>query len=99
MEEGAVTNGRYRALLIGNAHYPEDPGNLPDLKGPINDVSALGRVLSQESSSLFAPADITLLTDRESHEISAELEELLTTARRDDLLLIYYSGHGITADN
>ena len=34
-----------------------------------------------------------------SYEISAELEELLSAATRDDVLLIYYSGHGITADN
>jgi hypothetical protein len=94
-----MTSQRYRALLIGNSHYPEDPGNLPDLKGPINDVSALGRVLSEESTSLFSPAEIKLLTDRQSYEISAELEELLAAARRDDVLLIYFSGHGITADN
>jgi Caspase domain len=94
-----MTSRRYRALLIGNSHYPDDADSLPDLKGPINDVSALGRVLSQEWNSLFSPADVKLLTDRQSYEISAELEELLTTARRDDVLLIYYSGHGITADN
>jgi hypothetical protein len=94
-----MTSRRYRALLIGNSHYPDDADNLPDLKGPINDVSALGRLLSQEWNSLFSPADVKLLTDRQSYEISAELEELLTTARRDDVLLIYYSGHGITADN
>lgn len=94
-----MTSCRYRALLIGNSHYPDDADNLPDLKGPINDVSALGRVISQESISLFSPADVKLLTDRQSYEISAGLEELLTTAKRDDVLLIYYSGHGITADN
>lgn len=94
-----MTGRRYRALLIGSSHYPEDPGNLPDLKGPINDVSALGRALAEEPISLFSPADVKILTDRQSYEISAELEELLTAARSDDLLLIYYSGHGITADN
>ncbi|WP_433303367.1 caspase family protein [Actinoplanes sp. CA-030573] len=90
---------RYRALLIGNSHYPDDPGNLPDLKGPVNDVSALGRALAEEPTALFAPADVRLLTDRQSYEIGAELEELLTSATRDEVLLIYYSGHGITADN
>jgi hypothetical protein len=94
-----MTVRRYRAILIGNSHYPKDPGNLQDLKGPINDVSALGRVLAEEPISLFSPADVKLLTDRESQEISAELEELLSSARRDDVLLVYYSGHGITADN
>jgi Caspase domain len=99
VEEQRVTGHRYRALLIGNSHYPEDPENLPDLKGPINDVTGLGRVLSGKSTSLFSPADIKLMTDRQSYEISAELEQLFTAATRDDVLLIYYSGHGITADN
>jgi hypothetical protein len=94
-----VTGERYRALLIGNWHYPEDPRNLPDLKGPVNDVSGLGRILSEQTISLFSPADITILTERASYEISAALEELFTTAMRHDVLLIYYSGHGITADN
>ena len=94
-----MTGQRYRAVLIGNSHYPEDPDNLPDLKGPINDVTGLGRVLSAESISLFSPADIKLMTDRQSYEISAELEELFAEATRDDVLVIYYSGHGITADN
>lgn len=46
---------RYRALLIGNSHYPDDPGNLPDLKGPINDVSALGRALAEEPTRCSPP--------------------------------------------
>jgi hypothetical protein len=94
-----MTGHRYRALLIGNSHYPEDPDNLPDLKGPINDVTGLGRVLSEKSTSLFSPSDIKLMTDRQSYEITAEMEQLFTAATRDDVLLIYYSGHGITADN
>jgi hypothetical protein len=94
-----MTDRRYRALLIGNSHFPDDPDNLPDLKGPINDVAGMGRLLSDAPSSLFAPADIDVLTDRQSDQISGKLEDFLNAATRDDILLIYYSGHGITANN
>ncbi|GGL21075.1 caspase family protein [Mangrovihabitans endophyticus] len=94
-----MTDRRYRALLLGNSHFPDDPDNLPDLKGPINDVAGMGRLLSDARSSLFAPADIDVLTDRQSDQISGKLEDFLNAAARDDVLLIYYSGHGITANN
>jgi hypothetical protein len=94
-----MTGRKYRALLIGNSHFPDDPDNLPDLKGPINDVAGMGRALSDGPDPLFAPADIDVMTDRQSAEISGKLEGFLDEATRDDVLLIYYSGHGITAHN
>jgi hypothetical protein len=90
---------RYRALLVGNWHYPDDPANLPDLKGPLNDVSRLAEALADPSLGLFAPVDVTTLTERASHEIVAELESFFGEATREDVLLFFYSGHGITADN
>ena len=90
---------RYRALLIGNWHYPEDPANLPDLKGPLNDVSRLAELIADPGTGLFAPADIMALTERASHEITAELEQFFGDATRTDVLLVYYSGHGLTADD
>jgi len=90
---------RHRALLIGNWHYPEDPANLPDLKGPLNDVSRLAELLADPGTGLFAPADVTALTERASHEITAELEQFFGDATRTDVLLVYYSGHGLTADD
>jgi hypothetical protein len=90
---------RYRALLVGNWHYPDDPANLPDLKGPLNDVSRLAEALADPAIGLFTPADVTTLTERASHEIVAELEAFFGDATREDVLLLYFSGHGITADN
>jgi uncharacterized caspase-like protein/biotin carboxyl carrier protein len=90
---------RYRALLIGNWHYPEDPANLPDLKGPLNDVSRLAELLADPARGLFAPADVRALTERASHEITAELEQFFGDATRRDVLLVYFSGHGLTADD
>ena len=96
-DDGAAR--RYRALLIGNWHYPEDPANLPDLKGPLNDVSRLAELIADPGTGLFAPADIMALTERASHEITAELEQFFGDATRTDVLLVYYSGHGLTADD
>jgi len=90
---------RYRALLVGNWHYPDDPANLPDLKGPLNDVSRLAETLADPRLGLFARDDVAVLTERQSHEITAELEHFFAEATRQDVLLVYYSGHGVTADD
>jgi hypothetical protein len=90
---------RYRALLIGNWHYPDDPANLPDLKGPLNDVSGLAQALADPQIGLFAPVDVMTLTERASHEIAAEMEAFFADASRTDVLFVYYSGHGLTADD
>ena len=42
---------------------------------------------------------MTTLTERASHEILSELETFFGDATREDVLLLYFSGHGITADN
>ena len=94
-----MTGRRYRALLVGNWHYPEDSANLPDLKGPLNDVSRLAGVLADPEVGLFAPGDVVALTERASYEITAELEQFFAEATRQDVLLVYYSGHGITSDD
>ena len=94
-----MTERRYRALLVGNWHYPEDPTNLPDLKGPLNDVSGLAQVLADAQFGLFTPADVMTLTERASHEIAAEMEAFFADASRNDVLFVYYSGHGLTADD
>jgi hypothetical protein len=89
----------YRALLVGNSHYPKDPANLPDLNGPLNDVSRLGEVLTDQHIGMFSPTDVTALTERDSYEIAAALEQFFNDATRDDVLLFYYSGHGVRSDD
>jgi hypothetical protein len=51
---------RYRALLIGNASYPDDEANLPRLDGPMNDVPALRTALGDEEYGLFAPENVAV---------------------------------------
>lgn len=90
---------RYRALLVGNWHFPHGRESLPDLRGPLNDVSRLAEVLTDPQQGLFLPENVAVLAERESRVVLAEIEEFFGRAVRDDVLLFYYSGHGLTADD
>jgi len=86
--------GRYRALLIGNSSYPADEHNLQTLKGPVKDIAVLNRALIDPGTGLFADADVTLLPEATSTRAIRALGRFFGTADRDDLLLVYFSGHG-----
>ena len=86
--------GRYRALLIGNSSYPADEHNLQTLKGPVKDIAALNRALIDPGTGLFADADVTLLPEATSTRAIRALGRFFGAAARDDLLLVYFSGHG-----
>jgi hypothetical protein len=86
--------GRYRALLIGNSTYPADEHNLQTLKGPVKDIAVLNRALVDPQTGLFADVDVTLLPEASSTRALRALGTFFTTADRDDVLLVYFSGHG-----
>ncbi len=86
--------GRYRALLIGNSTYPADEHNLQTLKGPVKDIAVLNRALVDPQTGLFADVDVTLLPEASSMRALRALGTFFTTADRDDVLLVYFSGHG-----
>lgn len=90
-----MADGTYRALLIGNSSFPADPHNLQELAGPVNDVAALRAVLSDDGVGLFGAEDVRLLAERTVGEVRVELERFFSNSRRDDTLLLYYSGHGV----
>ena len=85
---------RYRALLIGNSRFALD-ATLQSLEGPVNDVGALRSALTDSEVGLFAPADVRVLPERGAQEILVEIQRFLDSATRDDVLLLYYSGHGV----
>src|SRR5215467_15994510 len=86
--------GRYRALLIGNSTYPADEHNLQTLKGPVKDIAVLNRALADPGTGLFDDADVTLLPEATSTRAIRALGRFFGTATRDDVLLVYFSGHG-----
>ena len=86
--------GQYRALLIGNSTYPADMHNLQPLKGPVKDIAALHHALVDREAGLFANRDVTLLAEVDSARAIRALGKFFREAAREDVLLVYFSGHG-----
>lgn len=80
-----------KALLIGINRYGI-PGS--DLRGCINDVKNLQAVLTDMCG--FRAQDITVLTDLRAttKAMQASIDTLVRGARKGDILLLHYSGHG-----
>ena len=78
------------ALIIANYRY-EHP-DLRQLTAPAQDAESLARVLARRDLGGF---DVRTLINEPSYEVSAEIEKFCDDRKRDDLLLIYFSGHGI----
>src|SRR5919197_667576 len=84
----------YRALLIGNSVFDEDAGLNP-LNAPVKDVARLHRALVDPETGLFDDDMVRLVTERTCEDILDELDRFFGSGRRDDLMLLYYSGHGV----
>jgi Caspase domain len=91
---GSGMGGRYRALLIGNSTYLADEHNLQPLKGPVKDIAVLNRALVDRDSGLFDDVDVTLLPEATSARAIRALGRFFGTAQRDNVLFVYFSGHG-----
>lgn len=81
------------ALLIGVSEYGE---GLPPLSAAPNDVAALQRVLEHPQMAGFDQVDV--LIGPGLVEMQDAILQLFADCARDDLLLLYFSGHGITDD-
>jgi hypothetical protein len=84
----------YRALLIGNSNFAADAGLNP-LNAPTKDVARLHRALVDSQTGLFEDQHVRLVTERTWAEIIDELDGFFAAAQKDDLALLYYSGHGV----
>ncbi|MBD6620105.1 SUMF1/EgtB/PvdOfamily nonheme iron enzyme [Komarekiella sp. 'clone 1'] len=80
------------ALLIGISEYEPDLNPLPSA---VKDVEAMRRVLVNPEMGDFAEANITVLKNPQRQEIEDAIYNLFTNRQKDDLLLFYFSGHGI----
>lgn len=83
----------YRALLVANSDYPADR-NLAALEGPRNDAALLRDALCDDDTGLVPSDNIRLVQEREAAEIRKEIEDFFLSATPEDLLVLYYSGHG-----
>lgn len=83
------------ALLIGVSEY--EPGLNP-LPAAVKDVKAMQRVLKNPETGGFADADITVLENPQRQVMEEAIEHLFANRQKDDLVLLYFSGHGIKDD-
>jgi hypothetical protein len=84
----------YRALLVGNSVFDAD-GGLNPLNAPVKDVARLHHALVNTDIGLFDDTQVRLVTERTSNDILDELDRFFDAGRKEDLLLFYYSGHGV----
>jgi hypothetical protein len=81
---------RRLAFLIGNGEFRGD-SRLSSLQGPKHDVHYFAAVLQNSDYGGF---EVTQFIDSESYTLQRAIESSLNEADRDDLVLVYYSGHG-----
>ncbi len=78
------------ALLIGVSNYQNDLSSLP---AAIQDVKELKRVLQHPEMGNFDEVDA--LTDINAQTIREAAERVFSQRQREDLVLFFFSGHGI----
>jgi hypothetical protein len=83
-----------RALLIATGTYRDE--GLAQLRAPAGDVEALADVLADAAIGSF---DVRRLVDRPTDELKQEIEGFFQGSARDDLLLLYLSGHGVLSQD
>ena len=87
-------SGQRKALIVANGQYEQEA--LRDLVAPAADAEALGRVLGDRQIGDFT---VQLVRNQPAHVISAQIEELFSESRRDDVLLLHFSGHGLKSES
>src|SRR5208283_636915 len=86
--------GKRLALLIANAQYQHP--KLRQLEAPPHDVRALEKVLEDPNIGGYEPL---VLVDRTKAEVERAINRLLASGKREDLVLIFFAGHGLKHEN
>ena len=82
------------AMLIATYEY-QDPG-LQQLAAPAHDAESLAAVLGNPAIAGF---EVTTLINEPHHQVGAALGDFFRNRRSDDLVLVYFSGHGLKDDD
>jgi hypothetical protein len=88
-----MEDGKYYALLIGNADYRIDK---LDLTKPPTDVKVLSAIL--QSHYQFDKQNVVQLINADRNSIFTSLQELRRKVTKSDNVLIFYAGHGYWDD-
>jgi branched-chain amino acid transport system substrate-binding protein len=82
------------ALLIGVSEYSE---GLRPISSATQDVEAMRRVLEPPDMGAFD--QVKVLLDPDKGRMEKAVEDLFADLQRDDLVLLYFSGHGLKDQN
>lgn len=85
----SVEVGNYFALVIGIDDYS---GEWPKLRNAVNDAKVVSEVL--KSKYVFTQIKTLFNEEATRDNILSQFEWLMNSVRKNDNLLIYYSGHG-----
>lgn len=93
-----VAGARNIALLVAVGQFRDPALKSFQLRGPALDIDSVQQTLAAQWA--FAPGDIIALRDSEAtHErILAEIAALERRSAKGDTVLIYFSGHGTSAN-
>lgn len=86
--------GKREALILASYEY-EDP-KIDQLIAPPQDAADLARVLQDPNIGGF---EVREVINKAHHDVEPAIEEFFDKRMRDDLLLLYFSGHGIKDEN
>lgn len=86
--------GRF-ALVVGNSSYSDS--RLAKLRTPEADVRGLSSVLSDPTIGKFD--DVIVLVDSSETVVRRQIARFFANRLSSDLLLLYFSGHGILDEN
>ncbi|NJL47572.1 MAG: caspase family protein [Leptolyngbyaceae cyanobacterium SM2_5_2] len=81
------------ALLIGVSDYQS---GLTALPAAVRDVAALEQILNDPDLGDFD--EVSVLTNPQPQAMQYAIEALLSARQRDDLALLFFSGHGLKDD-
>lgn len=84
------------ALLIGVGNY-EHPDDLKPLVSAPKDVAAMQRILLNAQMGEFS--EVIPLIDPDTMQMQEAIETLYRDRAKDDLVLLFFSGHGIKDDS
>lgn len=86
--------GRRLALLVATYEHQDD--GLRQLTAPAHDAESLASVLRDPDIAGF---EVTTLINQPHHRVGEAIGEFYRDRRRDDLTLLYFTGHGLKDDS
>ena len=87
-------SGQRQALIVASDQYEQD--DLQNLAAPAADAEALANVLGDPQIGDF---NVRVVRNEPAHVVQAQIEDLLTEGRPDDVLLLHFSCHGLKSDS